>query len=82
MAGKSNGFTPTEQRILNVLSDYRPHTKAELRNVIDEMADDRLLSMHISNLRDKLAPSARNVMCTGKGGMYQLVSTTPPGYEE
>ena len=79
----SNGFTPTEKRIMGVLTDGRPHTKHELLAVIDEMADDNLLSRHLSNIREKLAPRSQGIMYTAREGVrYQLVRTMTGPYED
>lgn len=83
----NNGFTPTEKRIMNVLRDGLPHTKSELKNAIDEecpdQVDDAALKMHLSNMRTKLEPKCRGILCTERPSTrYQLVRTDPSGYDD
>lgn len=75
----NNGFTPTEKRIMDVLSDWKPHTQRELLNAVDAEADNNTLAAHITNIREKLAPKARDIVF--RRGMYNLASTFPPDEE-
>lgn len=50
-----NGYTPTEQRILTVLSDGQAHPRKELLACLnDDMAVAHTLRHHIRNIRRKL----------------------------
>lgn len=78
-----NGFTPTEQRIMDVLKDWKPHTSAQLCAAIDEMADNHLLNTHLYSIRGKLMLKGLYVASIGRMPTYfQLCSLSPPGYEE
>ncbi len=51
----TDGFTPTEVRILNVLSDGEAHTRKELMGCLnDELTGFGTLAVHIHGLRKKL----------------------------
>lgn len=72
-----NGFTPTEQRIIDVLSDGMRHKQDELLKCIeDELATPSNLYSHISRIRKKIHPIGRDVVCrvTGWRRQYQLMS--------
>ena len=48
-------FTPTQVRILQVLSDGKKHDKKELRECLgDDLTSDKTLSVHLCFLRKKL----------------------------
>lgn len=69
----SNGYTPTEERILEVLNDGHRHSREELVAVLpDEAANS--LQMHISNIRKKM-PVGYTIVCeyVSKKGMYRHV---------
>lgn len=50
----SNGFTPTEQRILDVLSDGKSHIRAELLRCLDDLSIESSVRPHLMRLRAKL----------------------------
>lgn len=57
-------WTPTESRILAVLADGRPHSRAEILACLDdELAMPTAIFFHISNIRKKLAPFGQTVLC-------------------
>lgn len=58
-------FTPTEQKILAVLSDGKRHLKDELRVLLSdgELSDDTVMQTHVSNLRKKLNPIGQDIIC-------------------
>lgn len=76
----TNGYTPIERKLLDMLSDGRPHHRAELHALAWDR-QDRLQNMqiHISNLRKKLRPKGRDIVCEVRkaglplGTSYQLV---------
>jgi hypothetical protein len=62
-------FTPTQQRILKILSDGRPHSITELRTALnDELAVRCALKVHICHIRKKLRPIGQDILfeITGK----------------
>jgi hypothetical protein len=84
----SNGeFTPTQARIMAVLGDGRPHTKAELLACLDDdLAPPHALGFHISNLRKKLAPKGQGIRSertgfSGDGTLYCLVTLLANPYD-
>jgi hypothetical protein len=57
-------FTPTQQRMMNVLSDGLPHSLKELVACLDyELASPRGVAVHITFLRRKLRPIGQDVSC-------------------
>ncbi len=55
---------PTKQRILEMLADGLPHTKAELMTCFeDDMAPVSSLFTHISSLRKDLRPIGQDIIC-------------------
>lgn len=59
----NNGYTPTQRRILDLLSDGVAHTKEELVKCLwDELAGPTILNQHISNIRDKLRPQGQDII--------------------
>lgn len=65
-------FTPTEQRILERLSDGRPHSVAEMVLVVDELAAVVDLSNHVCRIRAKLLPLHQDIVCRTNGGGRQF----------
>lgn len=60
----ANGFTPTQQRLLGVLSDGRAHLRAELLACFDDPSPtSRNLSFHLTNIRQKLRPIGQDIIC-------------------
>lgn len=50
-------FTPTQQKIMDLLSDGKPHAKDEIRECLwDTMTELRNVHVHITNLRTILRP--------------------------
>ena len=47
-------YTPTQQRILLLLSDGLPHTREEIRECIDTMSSNANIRTHLTILRKKL----------------------------
>lgn len=78
-------FTPTQQKIIDLLADGRPHTKEEIYAAIgyDDLCleDDPVkainLRNHVSKLRKILEPVGQDVVCisTGWSCRYQQVRT-------
>ena len=58
-------YTPTEQKILDILADGRPHSREELKKLLPdgEMNGKKALPGHITNLRKKLNPIGESVLC-------------------
>jgi hypothetical protein len=54
-------YTPTQQRILGVLSDGRPHWPTELQAVLnDELSEDGV-RRHVCDLRKLLRPIGQDI---------------------
>lgn len=67
-AGASAVYTPTEQRIIDVLADGEAHPRSELMACIeDEMALPSALALHLVNIRKKLRPLGQTVLCLNNG---------------
>jgi DNA-binding response OmpR family regulator len=72
-------LTPTQTRLLSVLLDGEPHTRADLRSQGvngDELDGFDTLNKHVSNLRRHLRPIGQDIVCVRIKGQligYQLV---------
>lgn len=70
-------FTPTEQRMMDVLGDGLPHTAKELHAcLMDELGPVRNITTHLSNIRKKLARHGQGVAMMENGNartVYRLV---------
>jgi hypothetical protein len=71
-------WTPTEQRIWNVLRDGMAHHKQELHVCLDDeltINKDKSLGFHLCNMNRKLRRSHLNISCLGKSDpvMYQVM---------
>ncbi len=57
-------FTPTEQRILNLLSDGLPHSREEIRHCLsDELAPKAAIRPHIASIRRVLRLLGEDIIC-------------------
>lgn len=71
---RSNGFTPTQQRIMNILRDGLPHHWKEMTACVDELADRNNLKPHLTALRKIIGPRGLDIVCGRRGHMiyYRL----------
>lgn len=75
-----NGYTVTEQKLLDVLSDGMPHALSALVSVVDEYTEKGTVQVHIFNLRRKLAPHGRDIVCReGKYRMMRVLASADDG---
>lgn len=73
---ESNGFTPTQRRMLAVLGDGLAHPAGQLRACIeDELAGPSALHFHVSMIRTKLEKTGRSIVF--RSGGYRLVRLLP-----
>lgn len=57
-------YTPTHTKIMELLSDKKPHTKDEFREVLDDpLMSDKNITNHFSNLRKLLLPKGKTILC-------------------
>ena len=65
-------FTPTEQRILVMLSNGKDHTRDELMECLLDykVATTIMLNHHIANLRAKLRMLRHDIVCISKCRKY------------
>lgn len=58
-------LTPTQRRIMDLLSDGKLHTKQELRDTCgnDEYIDKNTVNVYLTNLRKKIRPIGQDVVC-------------------
>jgi hypothetical protein len=86
-------FTPTEQRILEVLRDGGNHFRPELLRCLNGKGEDSVcdrgaivsVQQHIVNLRKKLLPIGQNIVCVydaGRFGYRQVRNLTPANRSE
>ena len=69
-------LTKTQQLLMDVLQDGKPHTKEELLAVmIDPLSSIDMVKLHICLLRKKLRPNGHDVLLDRKGytNRYRLV---------
>lgn len=60
-----NGFTATENRIVELLSDGRPHRREEIHALLsDNLAALPAIQVHISNIRKKIKLRGEDILCT------------------
>ena len=67
---------PTQQRILDLLSDGKPHRRLEIRSLLwDELSHPHTIRKHISLLRKYVRPQGREIVCElfQHGICYRLV---------
>jgi hypothetical protein len=63
-----NHWTPTQQKIINVLSDGQPHQKRELQDCLDELAEPNAIHVHVTLIRRKLRPVGEEILCVNRDG--------------
>lgn len=64
-------FTPTELRMLEVLSDGRQHTRKELHACLyDELSSLKTVKFHVSTLRKKLERRGETIVCVLNNGVH------------
>ena len=57
-------FTPTQQKIIDMLSDGKPHSRKELKRCLpDELAELKTVNVHIAHIRLKLRPLGEDIIC-------------------
>lgn len=62
-----NGFTPTQQCMLDVLSDGQAHTREELHACLpDEMGALSNIQAHLCAIRKQLRPIGQDILCEFK----------------
>lgn len=75
-----NGFTPTQARIMSILSDGAWHPRRVLIAAIDEQADANLLNGHLFELRKVLKPRGERIDAQfnpDKGRLYKFAVSAP-----
>ena len=76
MTGEGNGFTPTQRRLLDVLSDGEVHDRDELVKCIgDELAVWKNVPPHLTAIRKKLRLNRQDIICqvVNRRFKYRLV---------
>jgi len=59
----TTAFTPTESRLVKMLSDGKPHSRRELLTCIDDdQAEFSNLRSHICSVRKKVKPLGEDIM--------------------
>ena len=62
-------FTPTEQRMIDVLADGKPHRREELHACLgDELQPLTAIQMHICKMRKKLV--GHDILCVARNRSY------------
>jgi hypothetical protein len=60
----TNGYTPTQQAMLDVLSDGQAHTRQELHACLpDELGPLSNINSHLCNTRKHLRPIGQDIVC-------------------
>ena len=67
-----NRLSPTQQRIMDVLSDGEEHPFEDLLPVLDDgQGSEELLRTHLKDIRKRIGPQGLDVVC--RRGKYRLV---------
>lgn len=75
----SNGVTPTQKKMLEVLADGLPHADLELHACLpDDLGAMSNIRAHLAALRKALRPKGQDVSCERLGGRtyYKHVGLT------
>ena len=76
LMNSNNGFTPTQLKMLSILSDGMPHTRQELHSCLpDELGPLSNIRIHIHNIRKSLRSKGEDIVCetTGRALFYRHV---------
>ena len=66
-----DSFTPTQAKMLAVLADGQPHTRAELHAcLVDELGPGSNIRPHLSAIRKKLRPIGQDIICEAVNYKY------------
>lgn len=79
-----NGYSPTQVKILQLLSDGKPHTREEIHALlIDELCQIEMVSVHISRIRKHLRPKGEEIICelANRRIHYRHVRLLPSAYD-
>jgi DNA-binding response OmpR family regulator len=77
-------FTPTQQRIIDKLSDGQAHSFKEMLGCLrDELDDTNCLNTHISHIRRKIRPQGQDIICQRLDGVshYRLIRLMASSYD-
>ena len=77
-------FTPTQQRIVDVLQDGQPHHRNELFQCLnDDLTTYTTLKVHLCNIRKVLRPLGQDVICelSGQQVYYRLARLLASPYD-
>lgn len=68
-------FSPTQQRIVDLLADLMPHSNEEIYGMLLTAKSVNHIQMHISNIRKIIRPIGQDIRCILERGntFYQLV---------
>jgi hypothetical protein len=80
-----NHFSPTQQAILDLLSDGRAHSVEELHECLsDDLSPTTAIYHHVSVIRSKLRPKGEGVgyVRNDKGSFYYLTRLMSSPYLE
>jgi hypothetical protein len=56
-------FSPTEQAIINILSDGTRHTREELFECVDYLSKMSVVRKHVCKIREVLRPIGQDIVC-------------------
>jgi DNA-binding response OmpR family regulator len=62
MTSDTTYFTPTEQKIIDLLNDGQRHLMAEMKLCLWD-GDETAVYTHVGNLRRKLRPKGLDIVC-------------------
>lgn len=70
----ANNLTPTQQKLVDILSDGFPRDADQLAKMLDSQTDRSILKVHISYARAVLDKRGMTIVCDERGGrcMYRL----------
>ena len=73
---EGNGFTPTQRRLLDVLSDGEVHDRDELVACLEDgLSVWRNVNPHLIAIRKKLRPNRQDIICQvlNRRFVYRLI---------
>jgi hypothetical protein len=71
-----DGFTPTQRKLMRLLSDGQHHHVSALHAcLVDELGDLSNVWAHVTRLRKILRPTGRDIVCESRadGAYYRLL---------
>lgn len=79
-----NGFTPTQKRIMDLLSDGLPHKRSEIiEKCLEDLSQPKAVSRQVGSMRPHLEPNGETIIAQliGRTVHYRWVRLTGSAYD-